>query len=166
MVFQSCFAFLMIIIFLTSKCTYIGLYFNSVGDGAQLDFDALCDNNDTAIAAFMNYLEAEGGLGDPGDFSDIHWTLQHLLFNSKNEKRFYILFTKNCIFYSPVSILFLSFIPINSLPIFIDWYLTFIKVWGNVMFSFKQSCSEFPVDSFAQRTGFKPTSCYFLLKYF
>lgn len=49
--------------------------FNSVGDGAHLDFDALCDNDDTAIAAFMNYLEAEGGLGDPGDFSDIHWTL-------------------------------------------------------------------------------------------
>ncbi|XP_039738375.1 basic helix-loop-helix ARNT-like protein 2 isoform X2 [Pteropus medius] len=46
-----------------------------LGDGAQLDFDALCDNNDTAIAAFMNYLEAEGGLGDPGDFNDIHWTL-------------------------------------------------------------------------------------------
>ncbi|XP_059791499.1 basic helix-loop-helix ARNT-like protein 2 isoform X3 [Balaenoptera ricei] len=46
-----------------------------LGEGAQLDFDALCDNDDTAMAAFMNYLEAEGGLGDPGDFSDIHWTL-------------------------------------------------------------------------------------------
>ncbi|XP_054446870.1 basic helix-loop-helix ARNT-like protein 2 isoform X2 [Pteronotus mesoamericanus] len=46
-----------------------------LGDGAQLDFDALCDNDDTAIAAFMNYLEAEGGLGDPEDFSDIRWTL-------------------------------------------------------------------------------------------
>lgn len=46
-----------------------------LGGGAQLDFDALCDNDDTAIAAFMNYLEAEGGLGDPEDFSDIHWTL-------------------------------------------------------------------------------------------
>ncbi|KAF6338822.1 aryl hydrocarbon receptor nuclear translocator like 2 [Rhinolophus ferrumequinum] len=46
-----------------------------LGDGAQLDFDALCDNDDTAIAAFMNYLEAEGALGDSGDFSDIHWTL-------------------------------------------------------------------------------------------
>ncbi|XP_049738664.1 basic helix-loop-helix ARNT-like protein 2 isoform X3 [Elephas maximus indicus] len=44
-------------------------------DGTQLDFDALCDNDDTAMAAFMNYLEAEGGLGDPGDFSDIQWTL-------------------------------------------------------------------------------------------
>uniref|UniRef100_A0A2K6AGL5 Basic helix-loop-helix ARNT like 2 n=1 Tax=Mandrillus leucophaeus TaxID=9568 RepID=A0A2K6AGL5_MANLE len=44
-------------------------------DGAQLDFDTLCDNDDTAMAAFMNYLEAEGGLGDPGDFSDIQWTL-------------------------------------------------------------------------------------------
>uniref|UniRef100_A0A2K6CYB0 Basic helix-loop-helix ARNT like 2 n=1 Tax=Macaca nemestrina TaxID=9545 RepID=A0A2K6CYB0_MACNE len=47
----------------------------SVSDGAQLDFDTLCDNDDTAMAAFMNYLEAEGGLGDPGDFSDIQWTL-------------------------------------------------------------------------------------------
>ena len=65
----------MITHFLTSKCTYISLYFNSIGEGAQLDFDALCDNDDTAMAAFMNYLEAEGGLGDPGDFSDIHWTL-------------------------------------------------------------------------------------------
>ncbi|XP_054951790.1 basic helix-loop-helix ARNT-like protein 2 isoform X8 [Pan paniscus] len=46
-----------------------------LSDGAQLDFDALCDNDDTAMAAFMNYLEAEGGLGDPGDFSDIQWTL-------------------------------------------------------------------------------------------
>ncbi|KAF5912578.1 hypothetical protein HPG69_004250, partial [Diceros bicornis minor] len=46
-----------------------------LSEGAQLDFDALCDNDDTAMAAFMNYLEAEGGLGDPGDFSDIHWTL-------------------------------------------------------------------------------------------
>ncbi|XP_075863658.1 basic helix-loop-helix ARNT-like protein 2 isoform X2 [Microcebus murinus] len=46
-----------------------------LSDNAQLDFDALCDNDDTAMAAFMNYLEAEGGLGDPGDFSDIQWTL-------------------------------------------------------------------------------------------
>ncbi|XP_008567654.1 PREDICTED: aryl hydrocarbon receptor nuclear translocator-like protein 2 isoform X2 [Galeopterus variegatus] len=46
-----------------------------LSDGAQLDFDALCDNDDTAMAAFMNYLEAEGGLGEPGDFSDIQWTL-------------------------------------------------------------------------------------------
>ncbi|XP_037703293.1 aryl hydrocarbon receptor nuclear translocator-like protein 2 isoform X6 [Choloepus didactylus] len=46
-----------------------------LNDGSQLDFDALCDNDDTAMAAFMNYLEAEGGLGDPGDFSDIQWTL-------------------------------------------------------------------------------------------
>ncbi|TKC41932.1 hypothetical protein EI555_021584 [Monodon monoceros] len=46
-----------------------------LGEGVQLDFDALCDNDDTAMAAFMNYLEAEGGLGDPGDFSDIHWAL-------------------------------------------------------------------------------------------
>ncbi|XP_026891603.1 basic helix-loop-helix ARNT-like protein 2 isoform X10 [Acinonyx jubatus] len=46
-----------------------------LGQGAQLDFDALCDNDDTAMAAFMNYFEAEGGLGDPGDISNIHWTL-------------------------------------------------------------------------------------------
>ncbi|XP_006867045.1 PREDICTED: aryl hydrocarbon receptor nuclear translocator-like protein 2 [Chrysochloris asiatica] len=46
-----------------------------LNDGAQLDFGALCDNDDTAMAAFMNYFEAEGGLGDPADFSDIQWTL-------------------------------------------------------------------------------------------
>ncbi|XP_005871901.1 PREDICTED: aryl hydrocarbon receptor nuclear translocator-like protein 2 [Myotis brandtii] len=46
-----------------------------LGGGAQLDFDALCDNDDTAIAAFMNYLEVQGGLGEPVDFSDIPWTL-------------------------------------------------------------------------------------------
>nr|KAF6372928.1 aryl hydrocarbon receptor nuclear translocator like 2 [Pipistrellus kuhlii] len=46
-----------------------------LGGGAQLDFDALCGNDDTAIAAFMNYLEVEGGLGDPEGFSDIPWTL-------------------------------------------------------------------------------------------
>lgn len=65
----------MITHFLISKCTYTSLYFNSIGEGVQLDFEALCDNDDTAMAAFMNYLEAEGGLGDPGDFNDIHWTL-------------------------------------------------------------------------------------------
>ncbi|XP_028747501.1 aryl hydrocarbon receptor nuclear translocator-like protein 2 isoform X1 [Peromyscus leucopus] len=46
-----------------------------LSDGTQLDFDALCDNDDSAMAAFMNYLEAEAGLGDPGAFSDIQWTL-------------------------------------------------------------------------------------------
>nr|XP_048288633.1 aryl hydrocarbon receptor nuclear translocator-like protein 2 isoform X2 [Myodes glareolus] len=46
-----------------------------LSDGAQLDVDALGDSNDTAMAAFMNYLEAEAGLGDPGDFGDIQWTL-------------------------------------------------------------------------------------------
>uniref|UniRef100_A0A8C6RGQ5 Basic helix-loop-helix ARNT like 2 n=1 Tax=Nannospalax galili TaxID=1026970 RepID=A0A8C6RGQ5_NANGA len=45
-----------------------------LGGGAQLDFGVLCDD-DAALAAFMNYLEAEGGLGNPGDFSDIQWTL-------------------------------------------------------------------------------------------
>ncbi|XP_038963872.1 basic helix-loop-helix ARNT-like protein 2 isoform X1 [Rattus norvegicus] len=46
-----------------------------LSDSTQLGFDALCDSDDTAMATFMNYLEAEGGLGDPGDFSDIQWTL-------------------------------------------------------------------------------------------
>ncbi|XP_036616270.1 aryl hydrocarbon receptor nuclear translocator-like protein 2 isoform X2 [Trichosurus vulpecula] len=46
-----------------------------LSDNTQLDFDAMCENDDTAMAAFMNYLEAEGGLGDPADFSDIQWTL-------------------------------------------------------------------------------------------
>ncbi|XP_059538423.1 basic helix-loop-helix ARNT-like protein 2 isoform X2 [Myotis daubentonii] len=46
-----------------------------LGSGAQLDFDTLWDNDDTAIAAFMNYLEVQGGLGEPDDFSDIPWTL-------------------------------------------------------------------------------------------
>uniref|UniRef100_G1NZR2 Basic helix-loop-helix ARNT like 2 n=1 Tax=Myotis lucifugus TaxID=59463 RepID=G1NZR2_MYOLU len=46
-----------------------------LGGGAQLDFGALCDNDDTVIAAFMNYLEVQGGLGEPVDFSDIPWTL-------------------------------------------------------------------------------------------
>ena len=45
------------------------------GDGAQLRVDALGDNDDTAMAAFMNYLEAEAGLGDPGDFGDVQWIL-------------------------------------------------------------------------------------------
>ncbi|CAO2607220.1 Aryl hydrocarbon receptor nuclear translocator-like protein 2, partial [Lemmus lemmus] len=46
-----------------------------LGDGAQLDMDALGDNDDTAMAAFIDYLEAEAGLGDPGDLGDIQWTL-------------------------------------------------------------------------------------------
>ncbi|XP_066489796.1 basic helix-loop-helix ARNT-like protein 2 [Tiliqua scincoides] len=45
-----------------------------LGDTAQLDFDAVCEN-DTAMAALMNYLEAEGGLGDPAELSDMQWTL-------------------------------------------------------------------------------------------
>ncbi|KAM7335716.1 hypothetical protein ACRRTK_006193 [Alexandromys fortis] len=44
-----------------------------LSDGAQLHVDALGDNDDTAMAAFMNYLEAEAGLGDPGDFGDVQW---------------------------------------------------------------------------------------------
>lgn len=35
----------------------------------------MCENDDTFTAALMNYLEAEGGLGDPGELSDIQWTL-------------------------------------------------------------------------------------------
>ncbi|ELK33901.1 Aryl hydrocarbon receptor nuclear translocator-like protein 2 [Myotis davidii] len=46
-----------------------------LGGGAQLDFDTLWGNDGTAIAAFMNYLEVQGGLGEPEDFSDIPWTL-------------------------------------------------------------------------------------------
>ncbi|XP_075838380.1 basic helix-loop-helix ARNT-like protein 2 isoform X3 [Microtus pennsylvanicus] len=46
-----------------------------LSDGAQLRVDALGDNDDRAMAAFMNYLEAEAGLGDPGDFGDVQWIL-------------------------------------------------------------------------------------------
>ncbi|KAF4799752.1 Aryl hydrocarbon receptor nuclear translocator-like protein 2 [Turdus rufiventris] len=42
---------------------------------SQLDFDAICGNDDTAMTALMNYLEADGGLGDPADLSDIQWAL-------------------------------------------------------------------------------------------
>ncbi|XP_030119338.2 basic helix-loop-helix ARNT-like protein 2 isoform X2 [Taeniopygia guttata] len=42
---------------------------------SQLDFDAICENDDTAMTALMNYLEADGGLGDPADLSDIPWAL-------------------------------------------------------------------------------------------
>ncbi|XP_053114654.1 basic helix-loop-helix ARNT-like protein 2 isoform X2 [Hemicordylus capensis] len=45
-----------------------------LSDASQLDFDAVCEN-DTTMAALMNYLEAEGGLGDPAELSDMHWTL-------------------------------------------------------------------------------------------
>ncbi|KAM6436141.1 basic helix-loop-helix ARNT-like protein 2 isoform 2-T2 [Liasis olivaceus] len=37
---------------------------------SQLDFE-----KDTAMAALMNYLEAEGGLADPTELSDMQWTL-------------------------------------------------------------------------------------------
>ncbi|XP_014812512.1 PREDICTED: aryl hydrocarbon receptor nuclear translocator-like protein 2 isoform X2 [Calidris pugnax] len=42
---------------------------------SQLDFDAICENDDTAMTALMNYLEADGGLGDPAELSDIQWAL-------------------------------------------------------------------------------------------
>ncbi|NXD69344.1 BMAL2 protein, partial [Eolophus roseicapillus] len=42
---------------------------------SQLDFDAMCENDDTAMTALMNYLEADGGLGDPAELSDIQWAL-------------------------------------------------------------------------------------------
>ncbi|KAH0616454.1 hypothetical protein JD844_027558 [Phrynosoma platyrhinos] len=45
-----------------------------LSDASQLDFDAVCEN-DTTMAALMNYLEAEGGLGDPAELSDMQWTL-------------------------------------------------------------------------------------------
>nr|XP_020653446.1 aryl hydrocarbon receptor nuclear translocator-like protein 2 isoform X1 [Pogona vitticeps]XP_020653447.1 aryl hydrocarbon receptor nuclear translocator-like protein 2 isoform X1 [Pogona vitticeps] len=45
-----------------------------LSDASQLDFDTVCEN-DTAMAALMNYLEAEGGLGDPAELSDMQWTL-------------------------------------------------------------------------------------------
>lgn len=45
------------------------------GGNSQLDFDAICENDDTAMTALMNYLEADGGLGDPADLSDIQWAL-------------------------------------------------------------------------------------------
>ncbi|XP_035396751.1 basic helix-loop-helix ARNT-like protein 2 isoform X6 [Cygnus atratus] len=41
---------------------------------SQLDF-AICENDDTAVTALMNYLEADGGLGDPAELSDIQWAL-------------------------------------------------------------------------------------------
>ncbi|CAM5082630.1 unnamed protein product [Eretmochelys imbricata] len=44
-----------------------------LSDSCQLDFDAVCENDDTAMASLMNYLEAEGGLGDPTELSDIQW---------------------------------------------------------------------------------------------
>ncbi|XP_035177261.1 aryl hydrocarbon receptor nuclear translocator-like protein 2 isoform X4 [Oxyura jamaicensis] len=41
---------------------------------SHLDF-AICENDDTAMTALMNYLEADGGLGDPAELSDIQWAL-------------------------------------------------------------------------------------------
>lgn len=60
--------------------------------------------------------------------------------------------------------LFLSFIPINGLPVFIDLLLTLIGVWGNVMFPFR--FAEFSIDCFSQWHGFKPTSCYIFASLF
>lgn len=48
---------------------------NFIGGNSQLDFDAICENDDTAMTALMNYLEADGGLGDPAELSDIQWAL-------------------------------------------------------------------------------------------
>ncbi|XP_046762249.1 aryl hydrocarbon receptor nuclear translocator-like protein 2 isoform X4 [Gallus gallus] len=45
-----------------------------LGGNSQLDF-AICENDDTAMTALMNYLEADGGLGDPAELSDIQWAL-------------------------------------------------------------------------------------------
>ncbi|KAM6383205.1 basic helix-loop-helix ARNT-like protein 2 isoform 3-T6 [Alca torda] len=42
---------------------------------SQLDFDAICENDDTAMTALMNYLEADGGLGNPAELNDIQWAL-------------------------------------------------------------------------------------------
>nr|XP_009677082.1 PREDICTED: aryl hydrocarbon receptor nuclear translocator-like protein 2 isoform X2 [Struthio camelus australis] len=42
---------------------------------SQLDFDAICENDDSAMTALMSYLEADGGLGDPAELSDIQWAL-------------------------------------------------------------------------------------------
>ncbi|DBA13594.1 TPA: hypothetical protein GDO54_018534, partial [Pyxicephalus adspersus] len=44
---------------------------NLLSDGATLDFE----NDETTMVALMNCFEAEGGLGDNGGLSDIHWTL-------------------------------------------------------------------------------------------
>ena len=44
-----------------------------LSDDSQLDIDAVCENI-TAIAAFTNYLEAEVGLDDPAELSNMQWT--------------------------------------------------------------------------------------------
>ncbi|XP_018411590.1 PREDICTED: aryl hydrocarbon receptor nuclear translocator-like protein 2 [Nanorana parkeri] len=44
---------------------------NLLSDGSTLDFD----NDETTVAALMNFFEADGGLGDNGDLNDMHWTL-------------------------------------------------------------------------------------------
>lgn len=163
MAFQLCFAFLILII-LIFKCTYTCLYFYSIGGGAPLDFDALCDNDDTAIAAFMNYLEAEGGLVDPEDFSDIPWTLQHLNFKMRTVLQ-HFLYKKLYVLLYCIDTIFILY-SYESSTNFYRFSPIFTGVWGNGMFSFKQNCSEFSADPFTQPTGFKPTSCYFLLNYF
>ncbi|XP_068133754.1 basic helix-loop-helix ARNT-like protein 2 [Hyperolius riggenbachi] len=44
---------------------------NFLNDGATLDFE----NDETTMAALMNFFEADGGLGDNRDLNDMHWTL-------------------------------------------------------------------------------------------
>ncbi|XP_063302767.1 basic helix-loop-helix ARNT-like protein 2 [Pelobates fuscus] len=41
-----------------------------LSEGSALDFD-----HDTAMAEFVNLFEEDGGLGDTGDLSDLHWAL-------------------------------------------------------------------------------------------
>ncbi|KAM8974612.1 LOW QUALITY PROTEIN: basic helix-loop-helix ARNT-like protein 2 [Pelodytes ibericus] len=42
-----------------------------LSDGSTLNFE----DGEMAVAALMNLLEEDGGLGDAGDLSDIHWAL-------------------------------------------------------------------------------------------
>nr|XP_033807869.1 aryl hydrocarbon receptor nuclear translocator-like protein 2 isoform X3 [Geotrypetes seraphini] len=46
-----------------------------LNDDSELNFDPVSENDETTMAALMNYLEAEGGLADPEDLSNMPWTL-------------------------------------------------------------------------------------------